>query len=278
MTYVSATSCLNGAGLNARTGSSELRFELDSITCGTISGNFALARTPCSSESDAPAQDYYANNVYYDSVQPNAKAAAIQLKEAMGQNTDLAPLPLAFATYEQEAGHPLAIVVVGAAFGGELVNPQAHIVQVTPRQPPNVRNDPGASLSLLQGVRAKAKFPLMVPHVIESSSNLSSLEPVRAFKPAPFKHEVALTYVTGAGNVYWDVIETDWADAPILKHETTAYTIAGRKYHFFTTSGHIHMIVFYKGKGSYWVVNTLRDELSNETMIAIAKGLAPLGK
>jgi hypothetical protein len=174
----------------------------------------------------------------------------------------------------------LTIVVVGTAFGGELVNPSAHIVPVAPRQPPNVRNDPGASLSLLQQVRAKARFPLMVPHVVESSSNLSSLEPVREFKIAGSggSREVALTYVTGAGNVYWDVIETNWAGAPILKHETTTHTIAGRKYHLFTTSGHIHMVVLYKGGASYWVVNTLRDELSNETMIAIAKGLAPIGK
>jgi LCP family protein required for cell wall assembly len=241
---------------------------------------FHTVQLPSTIRADAPTQDYYANKVYYDSVQPNAKAAAIQLKESMGQNTDLAPLPLGFATLEQEAGNPLAIVVVGAAFGGELVNPQAHIVQVTPRQPPSVRSDPGASLFQLQGVRAKARFPLMVPHVIESSSNLSSLEAVREFKIAGSggSREVAVTYVTGGGNVYWDVIETNWKDAPILKHETTAYTIAGRKYHFFTTSGKIHMIVLYKGGASYWVVNTLRDELSNETMIAIAKGLAPLGK
>jgi hypothetical protein len=30
------------------------------------------------------------------------------------------------------------------------------------------------------------------------------------------------------------------------------------------------------GDTSYWVVNTLLDSLSNETMIAIAKGLKPL--
>ena len=46
----------------------------------------------------------------------------------------------------------------------------------------------------------------------------------------------------------------------------------------FTTSGNIHMIVLRRGNASYWVVNTLRDELSNETMLAIAKGLEPLGK
>ena len=38
------------------------------------------------------------------------------------------------------------------------------------------------------------------------------------------------------------------------------------------------MIVLHQGGATYWVVNTLRDELSNETMIAIAKGLQPLAK
>jgi LCP family protein required for cell wall assembly len=241
---------------------------------------FHTVQLPPTTLADAPTSTYTANKVYYDSVQPNAKAAASQLQAAMGPNTDVAPLPPELASFAQQAGNPLAIVVVGTAFGGELVNPQAHVVAVAPRQPPSVRNDPGASLAPLQQVRARARFPLMVPHVLESSSNLSSLEGVREFKVAGSggSREVALTYVTGAGNVYWDVIETNWLDAPILKHETTTHMIAGRKYHFFTTSGHIHMIVLYKGGASYWVVNTLRDELSNETMIAIAKGLAPLGK
>jgi hypothetical protein len=32
------------------------------------------------------------------------------------------------------------------------------------------------------------------------------------------------------------------------------------------------------GGASYWVVNTLLDSMSNETMLAIAKGLRPLHK
>jgi hypothetical protein len=36
------------------------------------------------------------------------------------------------------------------------------------------------------------------------------------------------------------------------------------------------MVVLEMPKASYWVVNTLVDSLSNETMIAIAKGLQPL--
>ena len=36
------------------------------------------------------------------------------------------------------------------------------------------------------------------------------------------------------------------------------------------------MVVLQTARASYWVVNTLLDALSNETMIAIAKGLKPL--
>jgi LCP family protein required for cell wall assembly len=239
---------------------------------------FHTVQLPPPTLANAPPQNYSSNYVYFDSVQPNAKQAALQLKEAMGAKTVVARLPPQLAPIAQQSGNPLAIVVVGSAFGGELVNPQAHIVRTPTHQLPNVRNDPGATLAPLQQIRGKVPFRIMVPHVLERSSGLSSLEPVRAFKPAPSQHEVALTYVTGATNIYWNVIETDWRDAPILRHSTGTYNVAGHRFRLFTNGGHIHMVVLDKGGATYWVVNTLRDELSNETMLAIAKGLTPLGK
>ena len=38
------------------------------------------------------------------------------------------------------------------------------------------------------------------------------------------------------------------------------------------------MVVLMQNGASYWVVNTLLDSLSNETMLAIAKGLRTFGK
>jgi hypothetical protein len=38
------------------------------------------------------------------------------------------------------------------------------------------------------------------------------------------------------------------------------------------------MVAFEENGAAYWVVNTLLDGLSNETMLAIAKGLKPLPK
>jgi len=38
------------------------------------------------------------------------------------------------------------------------------------------------------------------------------------------------------------------------------------------------MVVLRREEATYWVVNTLLDSISNETMIEIAKGLRPLKK
>jgi hypothetical protein len=227
---------------------------------------------------NAPSSSEYSNTVYYDMVQPQAKAAAAQLKVAFGAHTQVTPLTPEIAAYAQQAGNPLTVVVVGSAFDGNLVDPQANVVETPAPATATVSTDPGATQSPLQEIRSKLPFTVMLPHVIASGSRLAHLEPVRVFKPVAGKHELALTYVTGAGNVYWQIIQTDWNAAPILRRPTSHETLGGRRFDLFTNGGNIHMIVLHAGGATYWVVNTLREELSNETMIAIAKGLRPLGK
>ena len=228
--------------------------------------------------ADTPSQTYSSTYVYYDSVQPNAREAADVLKAVFGAHTLVAPLPPELSSYTQQAGNPLTVVAIGASFNGELENPQAHVVQVAPHVAAAVRADPGLTLAPLQDVRSKVPFRLMVPNTVEQSSTLSQLEPVRVFKPFPHTHELALTFVTGAGNVYWNVIETDWTSAPILRRPTDHVRLAGRSYDLYTSGGNINMVVLHQGGASYWVVNTLLNDLSNETMLAIAKGLQPLAK
>jgi hypothetical protein len=239
---------------------------------------YHTVQLPPSMLANAPSQGYYANYVYYDSVQPNAKQAARQLKVALGPHTNVAPLPPELGPYTEQAGNPLTLVVVGTSFGGEIVDPRAHIAPTPVHQAPSVRNDPGLTLAPVRQVESRLPFPVMLPHAVASSSTLSSLEPVRAFKPVPRQHELVLTFVTPAGNVYWQIIETDWTTAPILRNPTGKFRVAGRNYDLYTNGGHIHMVVLRRGSASYWVVNTLQDELSNETMLAVAKGLQPLGK
>jgi LCP family protein required for cell wall assembly len=227
-------------------------------------------------KANAPNQTLYANIVYFDAVQPDAKAAARVLAVAMGPHTNVAPLPAELGPFAQAAGNPLTVTVVGSAFGGEVVNPQAHIAPTPTRQPPAVRSSTEA-VAGLQSVHVP--FRIMAPTVLGSSSHLTSLEPLRVFKPAPHKHEIVQTFYTGSGNVYWQVIQTDWTDAPILRKPTGKYNLKdGRRLALYTNGEKIHMAVLRTPKASYWVVNTLRDELSNETIIAIARGLRPLRK
>jgi hypothetical protein len=52
--------------------------------------------------------------------------------------------------------------------------------------------------------------------------------------------------------------------------------LGGRAYDFYYNGPKLHMIVLHEQGATYWVVNSLLDNISNETMIAIAKGLKPL--
>jgi LCP family protein required for cell wall assembly len=243
----------------------------------TVAGYDAV-QLPPTILADAPSQAYYGSTVYFDAVQPHAKEAAIQLKEALGAHTSVAAMPPELSGFAQEAGNPLTVIVVGSSFNGQVNNPEAHIAPAPEHRPPAVRSEPSLTQYSVQQDQSKVPFRLYVPTLVEQGSRVSSLDGVRVFKPSAHNHELVLTFVTGAGNVYWQVIETDWNNPPVTRHATAHETIAGRKYDLYTTGGNIHMIVLRRGGASYWVVNTLRDELSNETMIAIAKGLQPVAR
>jgi LCP family protein required for cell wall assembly len=237
---------------------------------------FHTVQLPPPTKADAPTSNYDQNYVYYDAVQATAKEAARQIAVAFGPHTVTAPLPPTIAPFALQAGNPLVVAVVGSSFSGELIDPKATIVATPVRQAPSVRSDPSYALSSLEAVRTRVGFRLLSPHVIESGSYFAQDSPVRAYKPAPGHGAVCLTFRTAAGNVYWQIMETNWTDAPILRHPTQKVTLAGRKFLLYTVGGNIHMVVLRQGNASYWVINTLRDDLSNETMLAIAKSLRPL--
>ena len=90
------------------------------------------------------------------------------------------------------------------------------------------------------------------------------------------KHKaIRLVFHTG-GNEYWGIQETDWNDAPVLSDRSFRHSVGGREMEFYYSGSHLHMVVLRAHGASYWVINTLLDSLSNETMISIAKGLKPL--
>jgi hypothetical protein len=62
----------------------------------------------------------------------------------------------------------------------------------------------------------------------------------------------------------------------VLSDTSFRHDLGGREFDLYYTGSNLHMVVLRAHGASYWVINTLNDDLSNETMLAIAKGLKPL--
>ena len=208
----------------------------------------------------------------------NGKTKARLAAERMSglfNSSDVVPIPRNRALRLLSNG-ALLTVVVGQSFSGQLTPTPPD--RTPPRQAPNVRSGKAETLPAVRRAAAwKVGFPLQIPTVIEKSSVLSSEVPYRVYKLDGDSKTVRFTFVTGASE-YWGIQETDWDDAPALEDKNFSEVIKGRQYDLYYNGPHLHMVVLRAGGASYWVVNTLLDSLSNETMLAIAKGLRPLHK
>jgi LCP family protein required for cell wall assembly len=212
--------------------------------------------------------------VYYDPVQPNAKQAAQQLAPLFGSHTKVAQMDSVIAAFARRAGNPLTVVAVGTSFGGKLVVP--HHAKPVPQPPAQVSEGAAATAPGLRHVYDEVHFPLMVPHKIARYSELAGQSGVRGFKPLKNQHEVALTFQVGQTYQYWQIEESTWNSAPILQKPSFTLTHRGQEYRVYTSGGAIQRVALRVGSATYWVSNTILNELSNSTMIAIAESLRPL--
>ena len=224
-------------------------------------------------KADAPA-DVFHSQIYYDPRKPRSHAAALAMLPLL-QPAKVSPLPRSAKLRALDPG-AMVVVVLGQTFHGTLAPiPTSNAPQ---HQPPYVRLDPSVGTSLLDPLKARAGFPLQVPTVLERSSYADSYNGDVAARLYPIvkgHKAVRLVFRTGAGE-YWGVQESDWNGAPVLADKSFRHDIGGREFDLYYAGSHLHMAVLQTKTGNYWVVNTLLDSLSNETMLAIAKGLKPL--
>jgi LCP family protein required for cell wall assembly len=228
---------------------------------------------PGNVKPNAPSFNYFRTKVYYRPSRAGAQAAAQKIASLIG-SADVERMPA--GRVSRLVGEAMVGVVVGQTFHGTLAPAP---VDRTPkkREAPVVIKDPATSLPLLRSVQKKADFPLMLPTILERSSSPDPAMPVRVYETDGHK-TVRLAYRFFADGVYqyWGIQQTSWEDAPALAEANQTTTIAGRKYDLYYSGSRLHMVVLREQGATYWVVNTLLDKLSNETMIAIAKGLRPL--
>jgi LCP family protein required for cell wall assembly len=241
-------------------------------TAGYLLGQrgYEILTPPNGLPANAPSFDYFRTQVYFDPTRKSARAAADKVANLFG-SAEVKQLP---AGISQLANGAMLTIVVGQTFHDTLA--AAPIDQTPKRERPNVTSGASAARDLLRDVRGKVRFPLMVPSVIERSSWTSSEDPIRTYLIDPGKKHKAVRLVYRMGsNEYWGIQMTDWEDAPVLSDRSLTRRIGGRVYDLYYNGPKLHMVVLNTPKARYWVINTLLDRLSNETMIAIAKGLRP---
>jgi LCP family protein required for cell wall assembly len=232
---------------------------------------YQILTPPNGLPANAPRFDYFRTQVYYAPRARGAQEAAEKVANLFA-SAELKRLP---GEISQLANGAMLTVVVGQTFHGSLA--AAPIDQTPRREKANVIFAPSAARDLLRDRRDRVPFPLLVPTIIERSSWTDRTLPVRMYWIDPGENHKAVRLVYSMGsNEYWGVQMSDWDDAPALDDRSLTRRIKGRIYDLYYDGPKLHMVVLRTKHARYWVINTLLDRLSNETMLAIAKGLKPL--
>jgi LCP family protein required for cell wall assembly len=234
---------------------------------------YATKELPAGEVANAPRRQSD-TIVYYDPAQASGPEAAQQLRPLFGSHTRVVQMTSAVAALATRAGNPLTVVAVGTSFPGHLVIHRPPKVQ--PKKPPQLSEGATMTAPRLRQVYDRVHFPLMVPHKIAQFARLSPQVGVRAFKPLKNQHEVVLTFVMPNQTEYWQIEESTWNSAPILQNPSFTLVHRGQKYSVYTTGGAVQMVALRTPQATYWVTNTILNELSNSTMLAIAESFRPL--
>ena len=173
------------------------------------------------SDADAPSQNYYSTYVYYDAVQPNARQAGDELKAAFGRTPSSRRCrPSSRCTRSRPATRSRSSSSARASAASSSTR-RPHVVAVAPHEPPTRAQRPRRDAHVAPGRAQQGAVP---DHGSARDRELVAALVARAGPRLQVRRRSSTssrsTFVTGAGNVYWDVIETNWTSAPILRRPT----------------------------------------------------------
>jgi LCP family protein required for cell wall assembly len=220
----------------------------------------------------APTFNFRQSVVYY---RPGDQQAAGDVADILGGGAVARPITAAYKAY---ASHGL-VVVLGKSFTGKLAHEAS---KSTGGLPSDVTRDSTTYRADFQAANGPANFPVLYPTVRQDASTfvpwISS--PIRTYniKEAGGGNNSLYAYwgYNGIAGSYWGIEQTRFNKAPILANPDQRRTLDGRTYQFYFNGSHIHMVAFIEHGTAYWVQNTLRDDMSNADMIAIARSLKPV--
>ena len=214
---------------------------------------------------NAESFDFTSSAVYYASAY---RDAAKKIQALLGPSASSAPLEP-----HQARGNEV-VVVTGTDFTGTLATP------------PKAEERPAASTvdttSLVDGVRRAQRalgFRMMVPMKVASGSRLRILRAYRVNVGSGDGGPPAVKMVFETGyHKYWGITMTTMKNPPIVGGETGSYESGGREYLTYYDGRNLQRLAFRKGNVTFWISNTLENDLSAKTIEEIAKSMRPVNR
>ena len=119
-------------------------------------------------------------------------------------------------------------------------------------------------------------LPLEMPTKWSSGSTIDQMRHYK-IETTSGKNAAAFVAVAAAPQGgFWDIQEMRWLNPPAIQNPTSTQVIGGTEYMYFYQGSALHMVAWKRDKALYWVINTLDNELSNDTMTGIATSFQPV--
>ena len=214
---------------------------------------------------NAKTMDYDASVVYYAD---GFRAPARRIRGLLGSSASVAPLD------EADANGNQVVVVAGDDWGGKLKPPPK-----PETRPPAATVDTTALVDPLRRAQRALGMKVMVPMKVATGSSLKILRAYRVNSGSGNGGPPAVKMVFQAGfGKYWGIMMTSKKNISILEGQTGSYESGGREYLTYYDGRNLQRLAFTVGDVTYWVSNTLGNDLSAKTIEEIAKSMRPLNR
>jgi LCP family protein required for cell wall assembly len=122
----------------------------------------------------------------------------------------------------------------------------------------------------------KLPFPVFYPKVALAGASLlpDHSRAYDLYDAGGHKHRAyRMVIKTDALGQYYGVQGTNWEGPPILDNPSERRRMGGRSYQLFYDGHRLRLVSWRSGKAVYWVSNTLRQALTNQQMLALARSV-----
>lgn len=211
---------------------------------------------------------YTSSVVYYAD---GFRGPARQIKGLLGGRATTATLS------EEDANGNEVVVVAGGDWDGTL--------RPAPKpetRPPASTVDTTSLVDPLRRAQNALGLRVMAPLKVPTGSAVRFLRAYRvnvgSGNGGPPAVKVVGQVIVGGAPRYWGITMTSKKDVSILEGQTGSYTSGGREYLTYYDGRNLQRLAFRAGGVTYWVSNTLGNDLSAKTIEEVAKSMRPLNR